>query len=165
MSDLTLGDELVIGIINLLGALVNFSMEQAMTEKNYAVHDVVPSLDQQFAEQSHGDNGIHILKCAIHHAVEDPMIPSLLSSNRRVCKYNDEVVLVVSSGVHTSMKGIDYDLTISVTEKNLIAAYCECKSSDVEFFWKAWTMFAFQANFMYKAVVKSRYRYYTHAMY
>ena len=106
LSDLTLGDELVIGTINLVGALVNFAVEKALMEKKYLVHDVVPHLDQQFVEQSHANNGSHILKCAICHAL-DPMMPSLLSSNGRVCKYNEEVVLVVSSGVHTSMKGIN----------------------------------------------------------
>ena len=81
---------------------------------------------------SHADNGIHILKCTICHAV-DLMTPSLLSSTGRVCKYNEEVVLVVSSGVHASMKGINFDLTIAVTEKDLIAAYCACKRDQMLF--------------------------------
>jgi len=134
LSDPTLDDGSVIAAVNILGALVDYSVEDPETaskKKTYEVHGVVPTLLRKFAEGARADDGIRVLKRAVRHAV-DPKTPTLLNASGKVCKHEDTVALLISSAVHASMKDNNYHATVAFSEKDLLAASCECDSGPTE---------------------------------
>lgn len=70
LSDPSIDDKTVVGAIQLLGAVVDFSTENELVtgKHEYKVHSVVPNIVRKFAEQSRTHEGIRLLKRAVRHA-------------------------------------------------------------------------------------------------